>query len=227
MPKPTFFNLPADKRERFVEEAVEEFARHPYDTASVSAIVERLGIAKGSVYQYFDGKRDLFQWLVMEAAQRRRAFLVANAPPPGTPFFDRLRIQYRLGMEEWQQAPLWSRIRLRTIEPTKDEALEAFRTDMRRLGHQYVRGLLEEGQREGAVRTDLDIGVTAHLVIGMLQQGLLDALLAEAGIDLAHLPDDPEAASKVPHESLVRIADIAVDLLARGIGTNPAPARQT
>ena len=219
MPKPTFFNLPAEKRERFVHEALEEFARHPYDTASVSAIVERLGIAKGSVYQYFHGKRDLFEWLVLEAGQRRRTWLAAHPPPPGMPFFERLRRDYRLAMQEWQEAPLWSRVRLRLIEPTKDDTLEGFRMELRRMGHRYIVDLLRSGQTEGAVRADLNVDVAAHLVMGMLQQGLLEALLARAGIDLAKLPDDPYAASAIPKEALYEIADVAVDQLARGIGT--------
>ena len=30
MPKPTFFNLPAQKRERIIEAAIDEFATHPF-----------------------------------------------------------------------------------------------------------------------------------------------------------------------------------------------------
>jgi len=226
VPKPTFFNLPPEKRERFIGEALEEFARHSYDTASVSAIVERLGIAKGSVYQYFEGKSDLFRWLVLEAAERQQAALALTPPPPGTPFFERLRAMYRTGMELWQRAPLWSRVRLRTIEPTRDEALEAFRTEIRRMGHDYLVEFLREGQREGAVRADLDVGVAAYLVQGMLQQGMLDALLAQAGIDLARLPDDPDAAARLTADDVVRIADMAVEILARGIGTGSSATRQ-
>ncbi|MNC97452.1 hypothetical protein D3C83_151110 [compost metagenome] len=75
------------------------------------------------------------------------------------------------------------------------------------------------------MRTDLDVRVAAHLVQGMLQQGVLEALMAESNIDLARLPDDPDAASKITTDAVLRVADAAIALLVRGIGTEDA-ARQ-
>ncbi len=56
MPRPTFFNLPAEKQEQVFRAAVEEFATHPYGAAAVNRIVARAGIAKGSFYQYLEDK---------------------------------------------------------------------------------------------------------------------------------------------------------------------------
>ncbi len=53
MPQATFFNLPEEKRQKILECALDEFAAHDYDSASVSKIVAKAGIAKGSLYQYF------------------------------------------------------------------------------------------------------------------------------------------------------------------------------
>lgn len=218
MPKPTFFRLPADKRERFVAEALEEFARHPYDQASVSAIVERLGIAKGSVYQYFNSKRDLFEWLILEAGKRRRAWAEELNLSPEVPYFERLRELYRVGLEHWRDEPLWNRLRLRMLEPSRDETLEAFRQEITRLAHEGLKTDLEQAQRDGWVRADLDLDVVTHLVMGTLQQGLLQAYFGKAGVDMAHLPDDPEAAANLPQEALLEVVDTAVDFLQRGLG---------
>jgi TetR/AcrR family transcriptional regulator len=64
MPKPTFFNLTDDKRQRLIDLAIEEFAENDYDLASISKIVAQAGIAKGSFYQYFEDKKDLYQYLL-------------------------------------------------------------------------------------------------------------------------------------------------------------------
>ena len=53
MPTPTFDRLAPAKRDAFLDAALAEFAAHDFDTASVSRVVAELGIAKGSVYQYF------------------------------------------------------------------------------------------------------------------------------------------------------------------------------
>ena len=65
LPKQTFFNLPGHKREHVIRCAVSAFARQGYKQASISRIVADAGIAKGSFYQYFEGKDDLFIHIVV------------------------------------------------------------------------------------------------------------------------------------------------------------------
>ena len=48
MPSSTFFNLPAEKRERLLAAARAEFARAPYEDASVNRIIRAAGIPRGS-----------------------------------------------------------------------------------------------------------------------------------------------------------------------------------
>src|SRR6056297_3074817 len=74
MPKATFMNLPGEKRDRIMTIAYKEFSANDYRKASLSKIVEKAGIAKGSVYQYFENKLDLYTYLVQEAAQEKIAY---------------------------------------------------------------------------------------------------------------------------------------------------------
>ena len=78
MPKPTFHNLPAPKQRRLVRAALEEFAARPYGEASLDRVAARARIAKGSLYQYFGGKADLYRYLVLEELGRRRAAALAG-----------------------------------------------------------------------------------------------------------------------------------------------------
>ncbi len=59
----TFSNLPPEKQEKIVDAAVREFARHGYKKASINTIVRDAGIAKGSLYQYFHNKEELFVFI--------------------------------------------------------------------------------------------------------------------------------------------------------------------
>ena len=59
-PQKTFLTLPEGKQARLLETATEEFAAQGYQKASINRIVEKLGIAKGSIYQYFRNKEHLF-----------------------------------------------------------------------------------------------------------------------------------------------------------------------
>ena len=64
MPTTTFFNLPPPKREKLLRAAVAEFARRPYGEVSINRIIQAAEIPRGSFYQYFSDKEDLFYYLL-------------------------------------------------------------------------------------------------------------------------------------------------------------------
>ena len=64
MPSTTFYNLPAEKRERLLSAAQAEFARAPYEEASVNRMIRAAGIPRGSFYMYFTDKEELFRFLM-------------------------------------------------------------------------------------------------------------------------------------------------------------------
>lgn len=66
MPTDTFFRLPAEKRARILDSAWSEFTAVPYAEASINRIVQTSHIPRGSFYQYFKDKNDLFLTLIDE-----------------------------------------------------------------------------------------------------------------------------------------------------------------
>lgn len=69
MPKITFFNLPEDKKATLIKAAREEFSRVPLYQSSITNIIKKAGIPRGSFYQYFDDKEDAFFFLLNEHVQ--------------------------------------------------------------------------------------------------------------------------------------------------------------
>ena len=63
----TFLHLPEEKRTRFLNAAWEEFTRVSFAEASTNQIVRRAGVPRGSFYQYFRDKEDLFVYLMIQA----------------------------------------------------------------------------------------------------------------------------------------------------------------
>ena len=55
----TFNNLDKQKQDRIFNAAVREFSEWGYAGASINTMVENLGIAKGSIFQYFGNKEGL------------------------------------------------------------------------------------------------------------------------------------------------------------------------
>lgn len=69
MPKKTFFNLSDEKRRRIVDAALQEFAAHSFNEASINQIIKYADIPKGSFYQYFTNKEDLYLYFLGEVSK--------------------------------------------------------------------------------------------------------------------------------------------------------------
>ena len=78
MPTPTFDHLPEDKKERIFSAAVKEFGQRNIMDANLSNIVKDAKIARGSIYQYFSTKEDLYIY-VFDTLRARRAEYVNSA----------------------------------------------------------------------------------------------------------------------------------------------------
>lgn len=62
MPKETFYNLAPEKQERIMAAAKAEFSKVPLQEASIAKIIKMAGISRGSFYQYFEDKEDLYYY---------------------------------------------------------------------------------------------------------------------------------------------------------------------
>lgn len=64
MPKETFYRLPDEKRERVMAAAEREFLENSFEAASINRIIKEAAIPRGSFYQYFEDKKDIFLYIV-------------------------------------------------------------------------------------------------------------------------------------------------------------------
>ncbi|WP_226647295.1 TetR/AcrR family transcriptional regulator [Mesobacillus subterraneus] len=74
MPKQTFFNLSESKRKKLIESAEIEFARAPFFEASIANIIKTAGVSRGSFYQYFEDKEDLYFYLLEDKVKKAKFY---------------------------------------------------------------------------------------------------------------------------------------------------------
>ena len=91
MPSDTFFRLPEEKRRRLMDAAWEEFTSVRFSDASINRIIRTANIPRGSFYQYFTDKDDLFSYLVRPLQQH---------------FFDLARDEVEKAAGDLSRAPL-------------------------------------------------------------------------------------------------------------------------
>ncbi|HGI3868892.1 TPA: TetR/AcrR family transcriptional regulator [Streptococcus agalactiae] len=59
-----FNNLKPEKQKQIINAAIKEFVRNGFEKASTNEIVKRANISKGSLFNYFNSKKDLYLYLI-------------------------------------------------------------------------------------------------------------------------------------------------------------------
>lgn len=168
MPKQTFFNLSEQKRGVIEEAALDEFAENGYDAASINQIVAQSGISKGSFYQYFEDKKDLFIYLLKKSGERKIAYIspaVIQGKEQG--FFAVLRELFISGLAFARENPKGSKIAEWLMKNTGHEIyVELMRTAGPMADAFYV-PMLAQASARGEIREGLDFKFISHLMTGL------------------------------------------------------------
>jgi len=171
MPKETFFNLPQEKRAIICREAIAEFAAHPFNQASINRIVARAGIAKGSFYQYFADKKDLFRYLMQLAAEKKMEYIapvMQNADEQD--FFSLLRELYLAGIRFASENPEFAEIGKRFMESKGSPLYEEIIASNLPAAYEFFETLLEKAIQRCEVRADIDVHLLAYLIVSLNTQ---------------------------------------------------------
>ena len=168
MPRETFFNLPEEKQALILEVALDEFASHSFDQASVNRIVARSGIAKGSFYQYFENKKDLYLYLLQRIGEAKLAYLAPVMGDAGQrDFFTLLRDLYVAGIRFAVDHPRYAAFGKKLMEsrgtPIYAEVVEGNTAAASTFFETMLRTAIAQGQ----VRPDLDASLFAYLIASM------------------------------------------------------------
>jgi len=161
MPTETFFNLPEGKRRAILDIAIEEFAENEYNSASISHIVAQAGIAKGSFYQYFENKEDLYRYLLTLGSQQKAKFLSPEISDPSINIFAYLGRLIEAGVRYELSSPKLSKIGYRAVRNNSlPEDIKAQSADS---GRGLIEQLVASGKRRGDIRPDVDEDLAAFV----------------------------------------------------------------
>ncbi|MGB7414400.1 MAG: TetR/AcrR family transcriptional regulator, partial [Thermosynechococcaceae cyanobacterium] len=217
MPTQTFFNLPNEKRQKFVEIAIAEFAAHDYNTASITKIVVTANIAKGSVYQYFEDKKGLYLYLIEFATEEKLAFLKNSEQPESANFFDYLRWLFRVSARFDFEHPKLSQLVYRArygALPFRDEVLE----QTKKASSDYIQPLVERGIAQGDINPEIEPDLATYIV-NTLGNELGSLILERLDIDPERLAEEGPLAD-LDMTAVEKIFDDLIQVLEQGMGRN-------
>jgi AcrR family transcriptional regulator len=172
-PLKTFQNLSADKQERITSAAAEEFSEKGYGGASINAIVDKLGIAKGSIFQYFGDKKGLFLFVFDSAMKMVKNYLrTVRDQTSDEELFIRLEKTLLAGEKFLREHPviykLYLKIMFESGIPFKNEIL----LSLREYSLEYFKLLLEDAKKRGELREDIDLAKAAFVLDAIMDRFL-------------------------------------------------------
>ena len=76
----------ADKMEKILQGAMQEFLAHGYASTSMDRVAEAAGVSKATVYSHFQDKKGLFKALIEKLARKRFHSILGSQPLKGEPY---------------------------------------------------------------------------------------------------------------------------------------------
>lgn len=213
MPKDTFLNLPSDKREAITNVLLEEFANQEYKLVSISAIVRKANIAKGSFYQYFDDKADAFLYLFQLAMQEKMQFMNSiPADKEQNDLFANLRWMMEAGTKFEFSNPNYAQIGYRAV--FEDVPLPAETKALIEEGSRgYFKEQLVQGIAAGEIAADVDPDIGAFILESTFNN-VGRHLMAQAAVSPAELLE--QGAAAFASEDMQLALDQVISILERG-----------
>jgi AcrR family transcriptional regulator len=211
LPRDTFNKLDEAKKSKIMDAAVDEFANHGFRQASVNRIVERIGIAKGSLFQYFGSKEGLFKVIFNHAVELvRQSLRQVKKETSDADFFEKIEESLLAGIGFIMRHPRIYRIYLKMIFQEDFPLRAEFLQQVHLFSAEYLRPVVEAGIARGDLRPDIDIEMAVFML-----DALMDRFLQAYCVPFL---DSGASIYQASAEELERKADEFIKLLRIGVG---------
>ncbi|MFI3142018.1 MAG: TetR/AcrR family transcriptional regulator [Clostridia bacterium] len=165
--KPTFDNISQEKREKIMLVSITEFANHGFENANINIIAKQAGVSVGSLYKYFDTKRDLFLTAVNYGVSSLDAILQAIAMTQDD-IMVKLEKLIRAAIDFSRKNAILIKLYNEITAQSNTELVAKIANEMERLTATVYKKTIIEGQLAGEIRTDIDPSMAAFLLDSVL-----------------------------------------------------------
>jgi len=164
MPKKTFLNLSEEKRKVIIDAAVNEFAVYGLENASTNRIVANSGIAKGSFYQYFEDKQDVFMYLLTVLEREKMEYFSGKHPPTAKmDTFQYFRWMIKTGMEFNSSHPYLTQAISRVLFGEGMYYGNTF-SEIRERTAQGLKAMIDQAVKKGEVDPSVDVDLAVMIM---------------------------------------------------------------
>ena len=217
MPTETWWNLPAEKRARVTEVAMVEFGKRGFSAGSLNVIAREADIAKGSLFQYFTDKLDMFATVCEAGIVTIRDAVLEDVDVDNDAFFPALRKIVRNWLRFFSTHPRERAIAYAASNEIDEEAANAIRAVSSAAYVSELAPLVKGADARGEFAPETKVDQLVAMVVLLLRH-------FDKAPFYPHLDPILDLTAKRPAE-IERIALEMVDALERAYGQPPKPKR--
>lgn len=155
-------NTPKGKRELIIEAAEKVFSEKGFFQAKVEEIAAEAGVGKGTVYEYFSSKQEVFQEMLKHIG---RDIDLKSVNTGHSSAVERIRGIVEIHLNFMLKHRNMARVLMQEHLTMTDELL-AFMKKSRDDKLKALENIIIDGMEKGEFRKDIDPVVTAHLIFG-------------------------------------------------------------
>ncbi|MFZ5587985.1 MAG: TetR/AcrR family transcriptional regulator [Thermodesulfobacteriota bacterium] len=163
MPKETFNQIADEKRERILDQAARLFAQRGLNQTDMSELAARAGVAKGSLYNYFKSKDELYLHVCRQALARSREAVYGDIDPTWD-IHRQVEHIFRRGVQFALEHPEYVSLYLNTASAGMERFARKISREVEKHTANHLKRLLRQGMKKGLVRADLDVNLAAFLI---------------------------------------------------------------
>ncbi len=165
--KPTFNNIPEEKRRKILDVAVMEFANHGFENANINVIAKKAEVSVGSLYKYFDTKTDLFLTSINYGISTLDSIIDAVAASDDDAMAKLERL-IRIAIDYSRKSSVLIKLYNEFTGESDPELAKKIARDMESITSAAYKRAIIDGQVSGEIRTDIDPGMAAFLIDNLL-----------------------------------------------------------
>lgn len=191
MPNTTFFNLSEEKRASIISAAIEEFSTASYNTASINQICKKSNIAKGSFYQYFTDKLDLYVYTMTLAIEEKiKFFSTILGQFQELSILEKIRLLFIKGIEFARAYPQYAALGNQFSKETDTKAKSAVIKEGERQSESLFMQMIEDAKLKGEIDKSID-SLSLSMILEALNNTVSKYMLNEFGdISYEHYDKD-------------------------------------
>lgn len=155
------------RRTDILNAALEVFAKNGFDRATIAEIAEIAGIGKGTVYEYFKSKKELFEDMIRYNVETYNEKL-QNAVTKGNSVQEKL-INFSIAHSEFMKEHI-DILRMFPQPHMMSEEMKQHMIQEKYKVFKLIEDLIEEGIESGTFRKNLDKEITAFCIIGAVNE---------------------------------------------------------